>query len=508
MDKSPGMDQMHPRLLKELADTISAPLAIIFQATVHTSDLPQQWKDASITPIFKKGDRRVAANYRPVSLTSVVCKVMERLVVNQVLDHVKGNSLLCEEQHGFQSGRSTVTNLLEALNVWTEALMHGLPVDVIYLDYAKAFDTVPHERLLRQISSFGIKGKALHWIRSFLTGRHQQVRVNADTSTRRPVISGVPQGSVLGPILFTLFVSDVPGAVSSLISMFADDTKVYTALLEDDSSQNLADDLESLQEWSQKMQMCFHPKKCKVMHLGSKNMRHDYSMTLADGSQHALEKVDTEKDLGVTIDYKLQFSEHVRTAVAKANRILGCLRHTFKHMTKDTLLLLYTSLVRPHLEYATCVWSPKTKKDKDALERVQRRATKLVPELKEMEYHERLKSLKLQTLLFRRKRADLIQAYKIMSGKDSLNQLTRCTKCPDKSMFQLSLSQRTRGHELKLQKQEATGTRSNFFCVRVLDDWNSLSSSTVQSPTVNHFKSGLRSDWANHPDQFSYKFSY
>ena len=170
IDKSPGVDGIHPHILKELSDSISYPLSLIFQDCIKSGIIPQQQKYAIITQILKKGDRSLATNYRPVSLTSVICKVLEKIIVIQISEHLKANSLTCSAQHGFKAGHSTVTNLLEALNVWTEALMHMHPIDVIYLDYAKAFETVPHQRLICQIYSLGIQGTTIDFIRAFLTG--------------------------------------------------------------------------------------------------------------------------------------------------------------------------------------------------------------------------------------------------------------------------------------------------------------------------------------------------
>jgi hypothetical protein len=391
------------------------------------------------------------------------------------------------------------------MNIWTEALMHGVPVDILYLDYAKAFDTVPHERLLRQVASFGIKGNALNWISSFLTGCHQKVRVNKDVSTWKTVDSGVPQGSVLGPTLFALFVADVPKEVSNHVSLFADDTKVHAGVRNTTTADKLNQDLQQLHNWSEKMQMQFHPDKCKVMHLGHKNRRANYTLPKGD-STHTLEEVTTEKDLGVTIDHELKFTAHTNACVAKANRVLGCLKRTFKHLNRDTFLELYKALVRPHLEYASCVWSPQLKRDQDAIERVQRRATKLVPDVRDRPYSERLRELELPTLRYRRKRTDLIQAYKIIHGQDKLVQNTSCPKCPSKEMFQLAKSSSTRGHSLKLYKQEATGIRAHFFGARVVNEWNSLSETTVSAININRFKSSLRRDHSNHPDLYSYNF--
>ena len=287
--------------------------------------------------------------------------------------------------------------------------MPNIPVDVIYLDYAKAFDTVPHQRLLKQVESFGIKDKALAWITAFLDDRRQKVSVHGEQSNWCSVLSGIPQGSVLGPILFPMFVSDVPGIMNNLTSMFADDTKLYATLTDDNNSpHSLQEDLTKLQEWSLKMQMNFHSDKCHVLHLGQSNPQNTYHMNNASGDIHMLDVVTSEKDLGVTIDHQLKFSDHIDNAVKKANRVLGCLARTFRYLNKDTFLLLYKALVRPHLEYASYVWCPHLKKDRDLIEQVQRRATRLVPETKGLPYNSRLIELQLPTLNYRRQRTDII----------------------------------------------------------------------------------------------------
>ena len=477
----------------------SCPILLhIYKKSVEESKLPKQWKDAEITPIYKKDARNLPKNYRPVSLTSIICKIIEKLIVVDIINHIKANKLNCQEQHGFTANKSTTTNLLEALNVITEAQMHGIPVDILFLDYQKAFDTVPHHRLIRQVESFGIEGLALKWIKEFLTNRRQRVRVNDSTSSWKPVISGIPQGSILGPILFTLYVNDIPAQLQSIISMYADDTKLFSALISNDSTNTLISDLKILEEWAEKFQMRFHPDKCHVMHIGSNNPQQQYTMTKGD-QQHTLETVTTEKDLGV-LKEKLNYSEHINIKVNKANQILGCIKHTFKHMNKDIFKLLYKSMVRPHLEYGSVIWSPHLKKDIDVIERVQRRATKMVPELRNLSYEDRLCALELPTLKFRRERADIIETYSILTDKHIINTDCRCQICPNKQMFLKTLSTKTRGHSMKLQVQKATGHRFHFFATRVVNQWNSLSNKTVTQPTLQKFKTELHREWDHNKD--------
>ena len=209
---------------------------------------------------------------------------------------------------------------------------------------------------IRQIYSLGIQGTAIDFIRAFLTGRRQRVRVNRSYSTWKNVISGVPQGSALGPMLFTLYVWDVPQVVKCIVSMFADDTKLYTVLTDRNSNLKLNNDLASMQTWSSRMQMTFNIEKCKVLHLGSNNPDHQYTIPMSGEKVHTLEVTIDEKDQWVTIDNQLKLSMHVQTQVAKANRILGCLRHTFKYLTSTMFLQLYKAMIRPHLDHASCIY--------------------------------------------------------------------------------------------------------------------------------------------------------
>ena len=219
------------------------------------------------------------------------------------------------------------------------------------------------------------------------------------------------------------------------------------------------------------------------MHLGKNNPKANYSMKAADGTNHILEETELEKDLGVQVDNQLKFSQHVQTKVNKANKVLGCLKHTFKYMNKDIFLMLYKSLVRPHLEYASCVWSPHLKRDKDAIERVQRRATKLVPELKDLPYPSRLQQLGLPTLMHRRRRADMLETYRIMNNQHHINIHCHCSVCPTKQMLELSKNTHTRGHKYKLRTYLATGARKSFFATRITEDWNKLKEATVAART-------------------------
>ena len=223
------------------------------------------------------------------------------------------------------------------------------------------------------------------------------------------------------------------------------------------------------------MQMKFHPLKCKVMHIGRNNTKKNYFMHKEDDTLHQLEETTVEKDLGVHTDNQLKFTAHCQNKINTANKVLRYIKHTFKYINEDMFLFLYKALVRPHLEYSSCIWSPYLKYNMDAIERVQRRATKMVPSLQDLSYQERLQKLKLETLDYRRRRADLLEAYRIINGLHKLDLSCHCSKCPTKEMLTPSLSSTTRGHSQKLQVQEATSIRKHFFFRRVSQPWNNLS---------------------------------
>lgn len=407
---------------------------------------------------------------------------MESLVREKLIKHLNKNSLISDSQHGFVGGRSCASNLLATLDSWTEALEDGGCVDAIYLDFAKAFDTVPHERLLEKLRGMGVQGKVLQWIRSFLSDRVQKVIVEGEESGWRDVVSGIPQGSVLGPMLFICFINDLPEEVVSEVFVFADDTKLFARVPE--RTKELQQDLDSLQKWSNKWQLRFNTSKCKVMHLGKQEDPHTYYME-RDQKPAALETTSVEKDLGVNVDSDLNFEEHVETQTSKATKLLGMIRRTFTHIDDVTLPLLYKAIVRPHLEYCNAVWHPKSKRQAEALEAVQHRATKLVPNLKTKEYEERLRALSLPSLYYRRARGDMIECYKYMSGIYNVS-----------SSFLEVDTGSTRGHSKQLKKKTATkACRCKYFSRRITNAWNSLPEEVVPAPTMNTFKSRLDKAW-------------
>ena len=477
--KAPGPDGWHPVFLKCLADELSFPLSILFQKSLNEGVLPNDWLKACVTAIHKKGEKSVAGNYRPISITSILCKIMESLVRDKLVDHMVSNNLISTKQHGFVPLGNCITTLLSCLEEWVSMLESGNTVDVVYTDFAKAFDSVPHKRLLRKLENNGIIGKTLAWIKSFLSGRKQCVRINNECSSWISVLSGIPQGSVLGPILFVLFINDLPDVVNSCIQLFADDAKIFDSvhLREEQSGTRLQNDIDSLFEWSEKWQLPFNTSKCKVLHIGRSNPCRRYKI---DGNP--LKSVNEEKDLGIIVDTDLSFHKQTAAAIKKANASLGMIKKSFSLLDQSTVPLLYKSLVRPHLEYANVMWGPFYKGDVMLVERVQRRTTKLVEGIKSLPYQHRLHHLKLPSLAHRRRRGDLILAHKIFSGKVKLD--------PQK-IFGMT-TKTLRGHPYRLRKKQITTTLSyNTFSNRIVQDWNRLPKEIVTAQNSQTFKSRI-----------------
>ena len=327
--KAPGPDGIPNIVLKQCAAELALPLQRLFNKSLKEGTVPRNWRKVKVVPIYKKGSKSKPGNYRPVSLTSQVGKVMERIVKNSLADHLETNGLLSIHQHGFTSQKSCKLNLLEALEHWTKALDDGRRLDILYLNFHKAFDSVPHKQLKIKLYGYGIRGVLLEWISSFLEDRQQQVVVGAGQSDWCAVTSGVPQGSVLGPILFVLYVNELPDFVRSNIKMFADDAKVYRSIQDLQDTMTLQQDVAAFEQWSSNWLLRFNETKCKIMHCGIANPHAEYVMT--DSNMAAVKMQDTilEKDLGVYISSDLKPSTHCKKAAAKGMSALRLMKQTF-----------------------------------------------------------------------------------------------------------------------------------------------------------------------------------
>ena len=472
--KAPGPDNFIPQVIKEVKWAIVTNLRYIFQLSINNCEIPMDWKKSNVTPIPKKGKKTLPESYRPISLTSIICKILESIICEKITDFVEENKLITKNQHGFRRNRSCSTNLLEFYgNVYGE-FDEGKAIDIIYLDFKKAFDRVNHDLLITKIRKIGITGKINQWIENWLKNRKQRVIINGETSEWADVTSGVVQGSVMGPNLYVLYSSDLDSDITCKISTFADDTKIGNRADNETNALKLQNDLDKVVSWANKWEMEFNLDKCKVMHVGVKNVKNKYMML---GKQ--LNITNEERDLGIKITNNLKWTQHCIEIENKCNRILGYIKRTFKYKTREIVMNLYKSLVLPHLEFAVTLWSPNLVKDISRLERVQARATKLIPNIRHKSYSERIKELNLMTLEQRRERIDMIQTYKIINNIDNVSVSDYFEFCENPT--------RNHGFKLKINRFN-TPILGHFFTFRIAQQWNKLPQQIVNVKSIKLFK--------------------
>ena len=371
-------------------------------------------QNANVCPVFKKGDKHDPKNYRPISLTCICCKLCEHIIASSLMKHLEDSNILYDLQHGFRSSWSCETQLISFVQDLAQSVNKNIQTDLIIMDFAKAFDKVSHRHLLYKLSYYGINNNALHWISDFLNQRTQSVVLEGEKSDTIPVTSGVPQETVLGPILFLVYINDFNEYLKhSTLRLFADDSIIYKQLHSINDARDLQEDLDAAARWEQDWLMCFHPDKCNILSISQKQKPIQYTYKLHG---HSLEKTDSTKYLGVTLQSNLKWDKHINNITSKANQTLNFLRRNLKVNSQKIKDHAYKALVRPKLEYSSCIWDPSHTNQIKQIEKVQRRAARFTCN----RYHntssvtDMLEDLDWPTLQVRRLKTRLIMFYNII----------------------------------------------------------------------------------------------
>ena len=471
-------------LLHKLRSVLCGPLALFYNSFMSIGRIPDAWKNAIVTPVYKKGSSSDPANYRPISQTSIFCKLMERVITAELSEHLLSTGIITKRQHGFVAKRSTTTNLLDSLNDWTLSVENRLIETIVYVDFARAFDTVSHEKLQLKLQACGVGGQLLHLIMDFLRDRSQATKVGHDISHRVSLTSGVVQGSCLGPLLFLVYINDLVSIFNASVTpkLYADDLKLYACLSCSSSCAEFQQSLDLLTKWANTWQLTISVKKCCIMRVGSRQKLVDGPLHQFTLCNNVLEYVNVVNDLGVLVDPHLTFQPHIDKIILKAARRCYLIFKSFQSRDTELLIRAFTTYVRPLLEVNSQIWSPYLLKDIRRIEAVQRRFTKKLNGLHSFSYAERLAFTGLERLEERRIRADLVFVYKLLFGLTGLNA---------SDYFTLSTTSITRGHPYKLSLTRCyTDTRKYFFSNRIVKIWNDLPIDT-NFATIGSFRSAI-----------------
>lgn len=468
ISKSAGPDSIPPILLIRCADKLSIPLLILFSRSISEGYVPLLWKKAYISPIHKKGPKGHVTNYRPISKLCTIAKVFEKIVYEQLYSALRAS--LPPSQHGFLRGRSTVSNLVQLNEFITDSMDKGGQVDVVYTDYSKAFDRIDHRLLVIKLQNAGIRGDLLRWFASYIDNRSQAVVLGNHMSNWMSVPSGVPQGSLLGPLLFLIFVADIDCCFrNSTLLSFADDMKIFKEVKNQADALALQEDLCRLDTYCVNNKLDLNVSKCVIMSFSRKKLPIHFSYSLKG---HSLVRVSEMRDLGVIHDSKLLFQSHISSIVGKASKALGfILRSTKDFKSIKTLKVLYSTYVRCHLEYASQVWNPKYSIYIDRIERIQRKFIRHLnfrTKNKKLDYSAACVKHHFLPLSVRRDISDIIFLKKVVSsGMD----------CPALlSLICLYAPKRTYCHKSPLFAMPVVSTnyRQNSYMYRVTKLYNKL----------------------------------
>ena len=490
--KSCGPDLISGKMLKSTASAITPAVTLLFNKSLTLGKVPRDWKIARVTPIPKSSKKVDPSNFRPVSLLSILSKILERHLHHYLLDDLEHRDVLSDHQWGYLKGRSTTGALISAVDSWHKTLENRSDICAVFLDLSKAFDKVPHRLLMDKLAALNINAYLLQWLWDYLSNRSQYVAVNGTASHLTRVTSGVPQGSVLGPLLFLIYINDITDnhSLNCSLSLYADDILLYRTINSQRDFTLLQQDINALQRWCNQNIMKFNVSKCKYMIISRKLSPLQPQAPLVIETT-PLVRVSEFKYLGVWLSEKLDWSYHIQAITKTAVKTVGMLyRRFYKFASTQTLVKMYTTVVRPLLEYAAPVWDPHQQSLKAALERVQKLAIRMCAKDWSASYYDLLSDFNLPTLNERRKLLKLSFFYQIQNGH---------FHCPSSSVHLNPMDLRLRNHD---STRLAIGGPAPHTCsydasfypdaVRL---WNELPSEVRLVGSVSSFKKAVINYW-------------
>ena len=494
-------------IIKNCKFSLAKPLKLFCEKSFNLGIVPNYYKSQQITPIFKKGSKTCASNYRPVALTPHVIKINERAIREKLVKFFEENNILNSNQHGFRKNRSCLTQLLFHIQNIFDQLLTNTSIDSIYIDYAKAFDKVDHGVLINKLKFYGVPNQYLVWINSFLSNRFQTVFINGVSSYRTKVTSGVPQGSVLGPLLFIIFINDLSEQVTfSKILTFADDTKLVFPVNSQNDQKSLQQDLDSVIHWTNCNNMQLNKTKFELLtHSFTKNN------TELDSFQHLpffsdFFQYETEqnlflsssthvRDLGLFITPQLDWDVHISNIYLKATKTCAWILNVFSTRSKFVMLTLFNSLVRSKLEYCSELWDPIEIKHIDKIEQIQRNFTRKITNMKQFNYWTRLEKLQIMSLQRRREKQIIILVWKLKNNSipNDINLEFEENKYNSKIKAVFKPLPRKTG---KLQS-----SFENSFIIKGAKLWNKLPPNLTKISNIHSFRTRLDKFLKLFPDE-------
>ena len=490
---SAGPDGVPAILLKKCKENISIPLQIIFKKSLETGEIPDIMKLAHITPILKPGKLRTKPeSYRPVSLTSHIMKTFERIIKKSLQNHLELTKQLNQNQHGFRSQRSCLTQLLAHYDEILKGIEEGFNVDTIYLDFSKAFDKVDKGVLCHKLRQLGIHGPLGVWLHNFLTNRKQTVIANGSKSSTASIISGVPQGTVLGPLLFLILINDIDEKISqSNVNIFADDTRIKKVIKTEDDSTKLQEELNKLYDWEKTNNMEFNGSKFEVLKCGSKKTLKENTKYYSPDNKEIDEK-ESLRDLGIIMNNEANFKDHINKVCAQVTQKSGWVLRTFSNRKSWFMKQMWKTLIQGHIYYCSQLYQPTQSQELTRIENLQRKYTKRIPQVRNLNYWERIKQLKIISQQRRYERYRIIYMWKILEGK-----------APNCGIEENSNKEKGRKIKIPTLKSKARTIRESSFQVHGARLFNSLPLEirNQKKCSVEDFKTKLDTFLSKIPDQ-------